>query len=179
MDELVVPNLRRVPKPGPRRKPLRTGGTMKRAFTSIAIAIAVVGFAGITGCGDDAGDNDAADTTAMHDSSTIDADSGVGGASEVSADKRQFNFDGTATKVEGDMITIDHEEIGDYKPAGSNTFKLADKEMAQFIEQGEKMQYTIEIVGDQPLITVVETIEDDGDDDLDTIGSNSGVDTVK
>jgi hypothetical protein len=153
---------------------------MKRAFTSIAIAIALVGFTGITGCGDDAGDRDGADTTAM-DTSGLDVDSGAGGT-EVSADEKNFSFEGTVTSVSGDMVTIDHEEIGDYKPAGSNSFKLASSDMAQYAKTGQRMDFDLKVVGAEALITKMEADNDDNDttgarvgdndNDLDTIGRN-------
>lgn len=160
---------------------------MKRVLMSIATAIALVGFAGMTGCdGDGAGDNDA-DSTAMHDSAGIDVDSGIGGT-EVSVETdKDFKFDGTASSVSGDMVTIDHEEIDGYKAAGTNTYKLADKEMAQYVEKGERMSFTLKVVGDQAVITGMENADDDDDEvndsidtdndgDMDTIGSNAGVD---
>ena len=159
---------------------------MKRVLTSIAMAIALVGFIGITGCDAD-GDRDDADSLTI-DSGGIDVDSGVGGT-EVKVDDsdKDYTFEGTATGVSGDMVTIDHEEIDGYKPAGSNSYKLADKEMAQYVEKGERMEFKLKVVGDQALITAMETSDDDDttgvdlkdNDDMDTIGSNSGVDDKK
>lgn len=159
---------------------------MKRVFTSIATAIVLAGFMGITGCDNGGGGDNDADSVATLDTSGVDVDSGVGGT-EVSAQEREFEFDGTAVSVSGDMVTIDHEEIGDYKPAGSNQFKLADAEMAQYVEKGQRMNFTVKVTGDQALVVGMESADDDNDDaagrsdgrnDLDTIGSNKGVDTA-
>lgn len=151
---------------------------MKRTLATVAAAITIVGSITISGCGKDGGEYGNGDSTAMHDSSKLDVDSGADGATEVSVEQRTFDFEGTVTAVEGDMVTIDHKAIGDYKPAGSDKFKLSKTEMAEFVEKGEPMQFTIEVVGDQALVTVMETAED-ADDAADTIGSNSGVDTAK
>lgn len=157
---------------------------MKPILTSIAAAIAMAGLVGVAGCGDDAGDPDGADSTAMHDTSGVDIDSGAGGT-EVSANEREYEFDGTAASVSDGMVTIDHEAISDYRPAGSNSYRLADAEMAQYVEKGERMHFTLKVTGDQAVITGMETAEDDDDDstgagargsgDLDTIGSNAGL----
>jgi hypothetical protein len=160
---------------------------MKRVLRSVAMAIALVGFAGVTGCDKDAGDNDHADSTAME--TGIDVDSSAAGGTEVSVDgDKDYTFEGTATGVSGDMVTINHEEIDGYKPAGTNSYKLADKEMAQYVEKGERMEFTMKVVGDQAMITAMETADIDDDDndsagvdtrenrtgDMDTIGSNRG-----
>jgi hypothetical protein len=158
---------------------------MKRVLTSVAMAIALVGFIGIAGCDNDAGDNDGVDSTAV-DTSSIDVDSGLGGSSEVSADEREYEFDGTVKSVSGDMVTVDHEAISDYKPAGTNSYKLASSEMAQYVKKGERMSFKMKMTGDQAVITQVETASDDDDgdsanargstarDDMDTVGSNAG-----
>src|SRR5688500_9652286 len=121
---IAVLNLPLLEQTGPLPETNTLGGSMKRVLTSITTAIALAGFAGIAGCDSDGAGDNGADSVAMHDTSSLDVDSG-GGSTEVNVEEREFQFDGTATAVSGDMITIDHKDIGDYKPAGSNQFKLA------------------------------------------------------
>ena len=161
---------------------------MKSVLGSLATAIALAGFISMTGCGDGAGDNDGADTTAM-DTAGIDVDSGAGGT-EVSVDEKNYSFEGTVSSVSGDQVTIDHEEISDYKPAGSNTFKLASAEMAQHVKKGDRVDVKLKVVGEEALVTTIDIDTDtndadttggdnarSGDDrsgDMDTIGRNEG-----
>ena len=142
---------------------------MTRVLTPVAIAIALLGSFGIAGCdGEAAGDRGAGDTTAI-DTSGVRADSGIGGT-EVTAVEREYQFEGRATSVSGDTVTIEHEEIGEYRPAGSSSFKLAGAEMAQYVETGERMHYTLKVTGDQAIITGMETAEEEErDGSLDAI----------
>jgi hypothetical protein len=138
---------------------------MKRVLMAIATTVALSGFTLLAGCDNDAGDRDGVDSAA-----TIDVDSGAGGATEVSAEEKDYAFDGTITAINGDMVTITHEEIADYKPAGTTEFKLASPDMAAHAKQGDKMSFKVQVTGETALITKMENSGTGiiGDNDGDT-----------
>jgi Cu/Ag efflux protein CusF len=141
---------------------------MKNLLSTIVMAIVLVSFS-VVGCEKkkDAAQN--ADTTAPA-GTTLSVDSTSKGT-DVKVEPKSHDFVGTATSVDPKtmMITIKHEKIDDYKDASTSQFKLADSGMIEYVELNTPVDYTVEIVGDQALITGMETAdEDDMSDASDT-----------
>jgi Cu(I)/Ag(I) efflux system periplasmic protein CusF len=133
----------------------------------IALAVSVLLATGIAACGGDA--NDAADNDTTHagattggaDSGTVAADAGTSGDA---AAVKEYTFHGTVKKVdtERQMITIDHEKIGDYMEAMTMPFKVADPALLSQVKEGQQTHFTIRVAGDQALITKIEDEHADG-----------------
>jgi hypothetical protein len=120
------------------------------------MVVALIGLSGITSCeksGDQHPDSDS--TTVAMDTSGVKVDSGMGGTT-VSTTEKDYDFSGTVSAVDGDMVTIQHEEITDYRPAGSDSYKLAHPDMAQYIKAGDSIEATLKVTGDQALITEIQ-----------------------
>lgn len=128
---------------------------------TISVGVALLAFGlFVAGC-EKKGAEGNRDTTKT-DTSGINVDSTPKGA-DVSANENEYEFDGVVKSVSGDMVSVKHEAIGSYKDSGTTSFKLADKDMEQYVKAGERKHFTIKVSGDQALITQMEDTEDASD----------------
>jgi hypothetical protein len=131
---------------------------MKNTLGLSALAMVFALALSFTACDNEAGDADDKDTVGE-----LKVDSNANGA-DVTADQKEFEFDGTVSSISGDMVTVQHEKIGDYKDSGSSSFKLAHSDMAQYVKAGERKHFTLQVAGEEALITTIEDLDgDDGD----------------
>jgi hypothetical protein len=129
---------------------------MYRIPVLIVMAVALVGLSGITSCEKSDNAHPGSDSAAVAmDTSKVEVDSGMGGTT-VSTTEKEYEVDGAITSVEGDMVTIQHDEITDYRPAGSDSYKLANPDMAQYIKAGDSVEITLMVAGTQALITEIQ-----------------------
>lgn len=134
---------------------------MYRIPALIVMVIALIGLSGITSCEKSDDQHPGADSAAVAmDTSGVKVDSGMGGTT-VSTTERDYDFAGTISAVDGDMVTIQHEEIKDYRPAGSDSYKLAHPDMAQYIKAGDSIEATLQVTGDQAVITEIQKEDKD------------------
>jgi hypothetical protein len=140
--------------------------SMNRNLTSLTVAAALIGVVGVAGCEKKADDGARTDSAAVVADTArhLDVDSGMGGNTTVKAEEKDYDFDGVVSSVSGDMVTIQHGAINDYKAAGSDQFKLAHSDMAQYIKQGDSAEFTVKVTGDQAMVTEIQK-DDDGDGD--------------
>jgi Cu/Ag efflux protein CusF len=138
--------------------------SIKRSLTSLGVAAALVAFVGVTGCEKKASDGARTDSAAVvaDTAHPLKVDTSMGGNTTVKAEEKDYDFDGVISAVSGDMVTIQHEAINDYKPAGSDQFKLAQSDMAQYIKKGDSAEFTVKVAGDQATITEIQK-EEEGD----------------
>lgn len=128
------------------------------------LALGVVSCGGDTGevgdgsasNGSDAGATSGTDGNAQSTGAT---DGGMTtGTAADAGDVKEYTFHGTVKKVdtERQMITVDHEKIGDYMAAMTMPFKVADPALLGQVKVGDETHFTLRVAGDQALITKVQ-----------------------
>jgi hypothetical protein len=136
---------------------------MRDSIKSLALAMLLICFVAVSGCAKKEGAGGTDTTAAKMDTGTKMEVDTSGKKTEVSVETKSYDFDGTATAVDAanGTVTINHEAIEGYKPAGSDTFKLGNEGMAEFIDKDMKMHYTIEVTGDQAVVSAFEDADED------------------
>lgn len=139
---------------------------MKKTLLALTIAGALT--ISLAACGDNDGSSDAAiDSVSTTDGTTGGAtttgapDAPMADTSASTADAaavQEYTFHGTVKKVdtERQMITIDHEKIGDYMDAMTMPFKVADPALLEQVKVGQASHFTLRVAGDQALLTKVQ-----------------------
>jgi Cu/Ag efflux protein CusF len=140
----------------------------------LSFSIAAVLALGTSACGGGTGDADngsssgsagsaASGGTDAGTQSTGGSNAGTGtGATADGAtaagDVKEYTFHGTVKKVDAErqMITVDHEKIGDYMEAMTMPFKVADPAILDQVKVGDETHFTLRVAGDQALITKVQ-----------------------
>jgi Cu(I)/Ag(I) efflux system periplasmic protein CusF len=137
----------------------------------LSFGLAAVLALGASACGgsDEAGNGS---TTATSESgATTGSDTGAPATNDATPDAsasagevKEYTFHGTVKKIdtERQMITIDHEKIGDYMDAMTMPFKVADPALLDQVKVGDETHFTLRVAGDQALITKVQAEHDAG-----------------
>ena len=137
---------------------------MMTSFFTLAFALTLT--VGLISCGTDEGADTAGDTTAVNDGA-VPADTAARDTAATGADDgavREYTFHGTVKKIDAgtQMITIDHEKIGDYMDAMTMPFKVADPAILDQVKVGDSTHFTLRVAGDQALITKVQSEHEGG-----------------
>jgi Cu/Ag efflux protein CusF len=115
----------------------------------------------ITGCsGDQPRSDETNDTVAATSATPTDTTPAESAAGEV----KSYTFHGVVTAIDeaNNMITVDHEKIGDYMEAMTMPFKVADPAILKEVKVGDSTHFTLRVAGDQALITKVEKGHEEG-----------------
>ena len=133
-----------------------------KTLLALSLALAL----GISACG---GDNDGGyggtDTAARNDdasagteSTASGTDAGAAGGTVEAGSVQEYTFHGEVKKIDAErqMITIDHEKIGDYMEAMTMPFKVADPALLSKVTVGQQTHFTLRVAGNQALITKIE-----------------------
>jgi Cu/Ag efflux protein CusF len=136
----------------------------------LTFGLATVLALGASACG--GGSNQAGDdsTATPESGATTGSDTGTPAANgatpdaSASGEVKEYTFHGTVKKIDTDrqMITIDHEKIGDYMDAMTMPFKVADPALLDQVKVGDETHFTLRVAGDQALITKVQAEHDAG-----------------
>jgi Cu/Ag efflux protein CusF len=149
-----------------------------KILLSLALALTL----GLAACGgNDAGSNGetgssarsdgAADTnsasgagSATDGASGPDTNASAAGGTVEAGSVQEYTFHGEVKKIDAErqMITIDHERIGDYMEAMTMPFKVADPALLGRVKVGQKTHFTLRVAGDQALITKVQDEHEGG-----------------
>jgi Cu/Ag efflux protein CusF len=115
----------------------------------------------ISGCsGDQPKSDETNDTIAATTATPTDTTPAEPAAGEV----KSYTFHGVVTAIDeaSNMITVDHEKIGDYMEAMTMPFKVADPAILKEVKVGDSTHFTLRVAGDQALITKVEKGHEEG-----------------
>ena len=132
---------------------------MKKIAAALALFLAAFVITFTTGCsGDQPKGDETNDTVASTPADTTPAEPAAG---EV----KSYTFHGVVTAIDeaNNMITVDHEKIGDYMEAMTMPFKVADPAILKEVKVGDSTHFTLRVAGDQALITKVEKGHEEGE----------------
>jgi Cu/Ag efflux protein CusF len=143
----------------------------------IALSLAAVVALGTAACGNNSGESGngtASGTAGSNTSAAVERGSqstgGTGaetsaGATAEPGEVKEYTFHGTVRKVdtERQMITVDHEKIGDYMAAMTMPFKVADPALLNQVKVGDETHFTLRVAGDHALITKIEADHEGGE----------------
>ncbi|MBC8144455.1 MAG: copper-binding protein [bacterium] len=140
---------------------------MKHTILTFAFAAAIA--FGTSACGNDEyGDDAAQSVDSASQSPAVDNNNGAAPApaADAAGGVKEYTFHGTVTKVDAatQMITIDHEDIGDYMKAMTMPFKVADAALLDQVKVGDATHFTLRVSGDQALITKIQKDHEEGGD---------------
>ncbi|MBS1914393.1 MAG: copper-binding protein [Bacteroidetes bacterium] len=70
---------------------------------------------------------------------------------------KTFLFHATPTAIDPDArtLTVKHEQIGDYRPAGTSTFTVADPAILNQVAVGKETHVTLRVAGERALVVKV------------------------
>ena len=115
-----------------------------------------------TGCsGDQPKGDETNDSVATAPATPTDTTTAEPAAGEV----KSYTFHGVVKSIDeaNNMITVDHEKIGDYMEAMTMPFKVADPAILKEVKVGDSTHFTIRVAGDQALITKVQKGHEEGE----------------
>jgi protein SCO1/2 len=74
------------------------------------------------------------------------------------AETRTYTSHGVITKIDSaeNMITLNHQNIGDYMEAMTMPFKVSDPAMLGQANVGDSVEFTLSVTGEQAMITQIQ-----------------------
>jgi Cu/Ag efflux protein CusF len=135
---------------------------MKKIAVALALFLAAVLITFTTGCSGDQPKGDETNDTVV---STPATSPDTTPAESTPGEVKSYTFHGVVTAIDeaNNMITVDHEKIGDYMEAMTMPFKVADPAILKEVKVGDSTHFTLRVAGDQALITKVEKGHEEGE----------------